>query len=53
MKAAIALSRIGTPAAADASKETFQAFSTSEKPALKALAQGYLRPASEPAAAPE
>lgn len=42
IKAAIALTRIGTPEANAAAQQTFEAFATSEDPALKAVADGYL-----------
>lgn len=43
IKAAIALTRIGTPEANAAARKTFEAFATSDDLALKAVAEGYLK----------
>ncbi len=50
VQAAVALMRIGTPAAKAAARETFSEFSSSQNEALKALSKGYL---SQPGAGAE
>ncbi len=52
IQAAIALTRIGTPAAREAAHDTFVEFSSSPNPSLKTIAQGFLSQSKKSAEPP-